>query len=377
MQAITPEPILKIATGFMAAKQLFAASEIGLFEALADGPAGLEELAGKTTVPRRTVGIVAAAMVSLGLIDQEGGRYRNGETAATFLAGKPGHDVRPVLRFFNSISYPLWERLADAVRSGEGQAQFGKFDREQQQIFSGGVEALTAPVAASLAAAYDFSRHKRLLDVGGGTGSFLLAVLRRYPALRGTLFELPGACAVARQRLSAEPEGKRIDIIEGDMFKTPLPAGHDVLLVANTVHVLSALRNLDLMRKMRATVQSGACCWWTSGRIRRTPNPYRRSHVGGISGHGRRGASLQRAGSRPLAGADRLAQTRTHAARGHFQCHRCRSRLGLDCLLGTLVLKEVLTKGIHGNVGYWHIASFRGSAVFRSLSGRSGHEPNL
>jgi len=257
----------------MAAKQLFAASEIGLFEALADGPAGLEELAGKTAVPQRTVGIVAAAMVSLGLIDQEGGRYRNGETAATFLAGKPGHDVRPVLRFFNSISYPLWERLADAVRSGEGQAQFGKFDREQQQIFSGGVEALTAPVAASVAAAYDFSRHRRLLDVGGGTGSFLLAVLRRYPALRGTLFELPGACAVARQRLSAEPEGKRIDIIEGDMFKTPLPAGHDVLLVANTVHVLSALRNLDLMRKMRATVQSGACCWWTSGRIRRTPNP--------------------------------------------------------------------------------------------------------
>lgn len=182
-------------------------------------------------------------MVGLGLIDQEGSRYRNGEAAATFLAGKAGHDLRPVLRFLNSISYPLWERLADAVRSGEGQAQFGKFDREQQQIFSAGVEALSAPVAASLAATYDFSGHKRLLDVGGGTCSFLLAVLRRYPALLGTLFELPGACIVARQRLSAEPEGTRIDIVEGDMFKTPLPADHDVLLVANTVHVLSAFHN--------------------------------------------------------------------------------------------------------------------------------------
>jgi hypothetical protein len=60
MPTITPEPILKIATGFMAAKQLFAASEIGLFEALADGPAGLEDLAGKTAVPARTLGIVAA-----------------------------------------------------------------------------------------------------------------------------------------------------------------------------------------------------------------------------------------------------------------------------------------------------------------------------
>jgi ubiquinone/menaquinone biosynthesis C-methylase UbiE len=258
MPDVTPEPIMKVALGFMAAKHLFAASEIGLFEALADGPATVEELAGKTAVPARTVGIVAAAMVSLGLIDQEGGRYRNSEAAATFLAGKPGHDVRPVLRFFNSIGYPLWERFADAVRSGEGQAQFGKFDREQQQIFSAGVEALTAPVAGSLAVTYDFGSHKQLLDIGGGTGSFLLAVLRRYPGLRGTLFELPGACAVARQRLSAEPEGTRIDIVEGDMFKTPLPANHDVLLVANTVHVLSAPHNLELMGKMRATVQRGA-----------------------------------------------------------------------------------------------------------------------
>ena len=79
MSAITPEPILNIATGYMAAKQLFAASKIGLFEALADGLASLDELAGKTAVPARTVGIVAAAMVSLGLIDQEGSRYRNGE----------------------------------------------------------------------------------------------------------------------------------------------------------------------------------------------------------------------------------------------------------------------------------------------------------
>ena len=57
MPTITPDPILKIATGFMAAKHLFAASEIGLFEALASGPASLEELAGKTAVPARTVGI--------------------------------------------------------------------------------------------------------------------------------------------------------------------------------------------------------------------------------------------------------------------------------------------------------------------------------
>jgi SAM-dependent methyltransferase len=258
MPDITPEPIMKIAMGFMAAKHLFAANEIGLFEALASGPGTLDELANKTGVPSRTLGIVAAAMVGLGLIERDGSRYQNGNAAAAFLAGKPGPDLRPMLRFWDKISYPTWQKLAHAVRTGEGQAQFGKFDKAEQQIFSAGVEAFSSPVAAALATSYDFSRHRRVLDVGGGTGSFLLAVLRRYDALKGTLFELPGACAVARQRLAREPEGTRIEVVEGDVFNDPLPEGHDALIVANTVHVFSTAHNIELMRKIRAHVRPGA-----------------------------------------------------------------------------------------------------------------------
>jgi ubiquinone/menaquinone biosynthesis C-methylase UbiE len=255
---VTPEPILKIALGFMAAKHLFAASELGLFEALANGPAKLDELARCMAVPPRTAEIVAAAMLSLRLIAQEGGFYRNSAEVVPFLAGKPGSGLRPFLRFMDNISYPLWQKFIDAVRSGQGQAQFGDFDQERQQIFSAGVEALTARVAAALATNYDFSRHRRLLDVGGGTGSFLLNVLRSYPALSGTLFELPGACAVARQRLSGEPAGRRIDIVEGDIFKDPLPGDHDAILVANTVHVFSQTHNRELLKKIRAVATSGA-----------------------------------------------------------------------------------------------------------------------
>jgi len=258
MPAITPEPIMKIAMGFMAAKHLFAASEIRLFEALASGPASLDELADRTGVPSRTLAIAAAAMVGLGLIERDGDRYRNGDAVAAFLAGNPGTDLRPMLRFWDKISYPTWQKLAAAVRSGQGQAQFGRFDKTEQQIFSAGVEAFSAPVAAALATSYDFGRHRRVLDVGGGTGSFLVAVLRRHDALKGTLFELPGACAVARQKLANEPEGKRIDVVDGDVFKDPLPAGHDALIVANTVHVFSAAHNIELMRKMRAGVEPGA-----------------------------------------------------------------------------------------------------------------------
>lgn len=258
MAEITPDPIMRIALGFMAAKHLFIASGIGLFDMLAGGPVALDELTAKIGIPRRTLRISADAMVSLGLLEREGDRYRNSEAAAAFLSGGAGHDLRPMLRFFDRISYPAWMNLENAVRAGAGQRHFHRFSEEEQRIFSAGVEAFSAGTATALAASYDFSRHRRVLDVAGGTGSFLIAVLRRYGALQGTLFELPGACAVARQRLAREPEGARVEVIEGDFFKDPLPDGHDVLIVANTVHVLSAAHNIELLKNMRAHASAGA-----------------------------------------------------------------------------------------------------------------------
>ncbi|MGE5268881.1 MAG: methyltransferase [Thiohalocapsa sp.] len=254
---VTPDPIMRIAMGFMAAKHLFVASAIGLFEKLAPGPATADELAERCGIPRRTMAISIDAMVSLGLLERDGERYRNSPAAAAFLAGGAGHDLRPMLRFWDRISYPTWQRLADAVRTGAGQRQFAGFSDEEQQIFSAGVESFSAGMAAGLAAGYDFSRHRRVLDVAGGTGSFLIPILRRYPDLQGTLFELPGACGVARERLAGEPEGARIAIVAGDLLRDPLPDGHDVMIVANTVHVLSAAHNIEMLRKMRAHAAAG------------------------------------------------------------------------------------------------------------------------
>jgi hypothetical protein len=161
MPAITPEPIMKVAMGFMASKHLFAASEIGLFEALSTGAASLQELSGRIGVPARTLGIVTAAMVSLGLIEQDGNLYRNSDAAAAFLAGNSRQDLRPMLRYFDKILWQNWKDLAEAVRTDQGQPRFGKFTREQQQIFSDGVEAVSTSAAMAVAESYDFGRQVR------------------------------------------------------------------------------------------------------------------------------------------------------------------------------------------------------------------------
>ena len=191
-----PATIMQLASGFMAAKHLFAANQLGLFEALADSPATLDALAARTGLTRRAARISADAMVALGLLEVHGGTYRNGKTAAAFLAGPGPHDLRPFLRFWDKISYPAWTRLAEALASGPPREIF-ELDDELQQVASAGIEAILAGPAAALPEVFDFGPHRRLLDVGGGTGSWSIAIAQRHQHLIGAVFELPTAVELA------------------------------------------------------------------------------------------------------------------------------------------------------------------------------------
>ncbi len=257
MTEVTPEPIFEVASGFMAAKHLFVANEVGLFEQLADGPATLEELAERTGVVRHRLRILADAMVVLGFVERQGDLYRNAPVAATFLSGRTPADLRPFLRFWDRLSYPTWTKFEDAVRTGQPQSTL-QLPEEAQRIFSEGVEAIQAAPAQALPSAYNFSRHQRILDLGGGTGSWLAAILHQYPTLEGTLFELPTAAEVARRHLTSDPATQQAEVVAGDFFEDPIPGGHDVILIANVVHLISVERNLELLRRIRQYVPDGA-----------------------------------------------------------------------------------------------------------------------
>ncbi len=134
MANVTPEPILQVANGFMAAKHLFVANEVGIFEKLAEGPASRDELASRTGVPSRTIRILADAMVALGLVERQGNRYQNSPVAATFLSGYSPADLRAVLRYWNRLAYPRWMKLEEAVRTDQGVFGELEYTEDEQQI---------------------------------------------------------------------------------------------------------------------------------------------------------------------------------------------------------------------------------------------------
>jgi O-methyltransferase domain/Dimerisation domain len=248
-----PAPIMQTATGFMAAKHLFASSEAGLFEALADGPLPADQLAEKTGIPPATAEMSAGAMVALGLLELDGGRYRNSDAAAHFLAGRTPADLRPFLRFWGRLSWRVWTDFEDALCSGP--APLPPLGAEDTLIFADGVEAITAGAAHALAAQPEIAGARRLLDVAGGTGSFLAAAIAAHPGLEGTLVELPAVAAVAQEKLAGVPGAT---VQASDVLQSPLPHGHDVLLAANLVHLFAENQIRVLLAAMREAAEPGA-----------------------------------------------------------------------------------------------------------------------
>jgi ubiquinone/menaquinone biosynthesis C-methylase UbiE len=260
-------PLLQLTNGFMAFKTFAAAVELGVFTELAGGAAlGVDAFAQRFGLGARPARVLTAGLASLGLLESGPDGYRNSRLAETFLVdGRPDY-FGDYVRFYDQMLYPVWHRASDALRTGrpvlwdpdERESVFGPEDKLLMQLFWEAMHSLAGFTANALAGVYDFGAHRRLLDVGGGSGGFPIALCRTVPSLSASVYELPHVCPIAEGKIADAGLGDRVGTIAGDFSKDPhLPGGYDAILLSQILHCVDEPTGRALLDKGFAALEPG------------------------------------------------------------------------------------------------------------------------
>ena len=250
--------LFDLCAGFVYSQILLACVRCGLFDRLAGGPLNATELSSRLSLPPDATVLLLDAAVSLQLVQRRsGGRYGLGPLGAA-LMGNPG-----VIAMIEHHAM-LYSDLKDPVALLRGEAGAGKLagywpyagnskpadlSREAIAPYTALMAASQPMIAQQVLSAYSFRRHRCLLDVGGGDGSFIAAVAAQTAKLRCVLFDLPAVADQASERFRRAGLSSRAVAIGGSFLTDRLPEGADI---ASLVRVIHDHDDVDVMTVLRA-----------------------------------------------------------------------------------------------------------------------------
>ena len=231
--------LARLLDGFVTTQMLYVATKLGVADVLADGPRTGAEIADAVGADRDALVRVLRGLVTDEVLAEEAdGRFALTPVGECLRSG-PGAALAR-----GEVYYEAAAGLLDTVREGgtafehvHGERFFDHLARhpDREAAFQGSMAARSEQEAHDVAAAYDFSGLRRLVDVGGGRGILLATILRANPDLHGVLTDREAAIPAARAHLDDASVGDRADCIAADFFTT-VPAGADAYMLSRVIH---------------------------------------------------------------------------------------------------------------------------------------------
>lgn len=252
--------------GYWRTQMVYAAAELGIADILADGPCQLDALARSTGCDEQSLGRLMRALAGFGVFAvNEAGGYQTTAVGRCLESGD-GASLRARAIITGRLWQPAWSNFLHSVRTGQDAFEhtFGKpvfeyldTDPDTAAVFDATMADSTAVAAREVLDAYDFATAGTVVDVGGGTGALLTALLDRHPGLRGVLVEVPAVAARARARLAGGAVESRCQIVENDFFHT-VPAGGDTYLLSWILHDWDDERAVSILTNCRQAMSGEA-----------------------------------------------------------------------------------------------------------------------
>lgn len=255
------QALFDLSAGFIYSQIAYACVTSGMLERLAAGPCNVGQLSHTVQLEEAGTLRLVRAAVALKLAEAcPENRFALGVEGAALL-GAPG--VTAMIAHHALLYADLADPMALLRRGGGGGALAGYWpyaegeapEPEEAAAYSGLMSASQAMVAAQVLDAYPIARHRRLMDVGGGQGTFLRAVIARAPRLELALFDLPAVAARARVAFLAE--GIALDAVGGSFFADALPRGADVISLIRILHDHDDGPALRILKGVRAALPVG------------------------------------------------------------------------------------------------------------------------
>lgn len=267
-QRLAPAPIamVELILAVWMSQALEVAAELGIADALASGPLSAEDLARRVGADADAVERLMRAMVSRGVFRRhKNGKYGLNRLADTLRSDVPASMAGAALLYGSPQHREHWSTLAEAVRSGKstipalrGKSFFEYLDGDAHfaKLFNDGMTSISTLSDQAVVAAYDFDACPVVVDVGGGHGRLLAAILGAAPRSRGVLYDLPDVVADAPTLLEKFGLTERISIEAGSFFDS-VPAGGDAYVLKHIIHDWADDEAVQILRNLRAVSDAG------------------------------------------------------------------------------------------------------------------------
>lgn len=240
---------------FQESRVLLTALELDLFTAVGDG-ATAEEAAARTACDARALAMLLNALVALGAMQKEGAVFRNTPVTGNWLNGPDS--ARLGLLHIAGL-WKTWSTLTDAVRTGTSVHHPGveKTDPEWTRAFIAAMHQRAARDAQALVDALSPTGPARLLDVGGGSGAYSIALAQANPELTAVVLDQPHVTSLTRGYIESAGLSARITTQDGDLRSDGFGQGYDLVLVSAICHMLGEEENADLLIRCGKALKPG------------------------------------------------------------------------------------------------------------------------
>ena len=253
---VLPERIRKLASDFWASRALLTAVELDLFSALGDDGCSVAEAADNMGTESRATRILLDALCALGLLRKYGDTYANSpETGRYLQRGQPDDAWAAMMNRVNM--WDRWSTLTDCVREGSSMGMSNHAGPSSTQAYIAATHKIAALAAPALVSSLELPAIKRVLDVGGGSGAYSVAVLRAHEGATGEIMDLPAVARLAARYIREAGMESRITMRPADFTVAPLGTGFDLVLLSYVMHLNSAEVNKRLLARAFNALEPG------------------------------------------------------------------------------------------------------------------------